>query len=119
MTARDLQIADKQSTPLGIIARLSWMLLGNVVLAFSALFIYQNEGGFFHAADWVFWITVATLVLIRYLDIRFLNGQTAMGECASITHWVRYAALLIACSTAVWVLAHTVNYLFVRGASQG
>jgi hypothetical protein len=86
------------------------MFFGNVVLAFSILFIFENRGGFLHTADWVFWIDVASLMLVRYADIRFLNGCTATGARASVAHWIRYAALLIACSTAVWVLAHIVSY---------
>ena len=112
MSAHDEQTTDKQSTPLGILARLWWMLGGNMLLAFSLIFIFRNEGGFFHPADWVFWITVATLVAIRYLDIRFLNGQTATGEKASMTDWVRYAVLLLVCATVLWAMAHAANYLF-------
>lgn len=94
-------------------ARLWWMLLGNMVLALCLIFIYRNTGGFLHAADPVFWVTVASLVLVRYLDIRFFHGRTATdGAPASITHWVRYTVLLVACSAAVWVLAHAANYLF-------
>jgi hypothetical protein len=113
MSARDVQITDRQSGPLGTLARLSWMLVGNMVLAFSLVFIFRNEGGFFHPADWVFWITVATLVPIRYLDIRFLDGQTATGGSASTANWVKYVVLLIAFSTILWAIAHAANYLFV------
>jgi hypothetical protein len=111
MSAREGQITDRQSTPLGILARLWWMLLGNVVLAFSLIFIFLNEGSFFHPADWVFWITAATLVAARYLDIRFLDGQTATSEKASMTDWARYAVLLPVCSTVLWAIAHGANHL--------
>ena len=112
------QIDDKQSMGRGILARIWWMFLGNVVLAFCILFIVQNQGRFFLAADWVFWIDVATLVLVRYLDIKFLDGATVTGARASISHWIRYAALLIAGSAVVWVLAHVANYVFVARAAQ-
>jgi hypothetical protein len=112
MSARDKHPADGQSAPLGILARLWWMLGGNMLLAFSLIFIFRNEEGFFHPADWVFWITVATLVAIRYLDIRFLNGQTATDEKASMMDWVRYAVLLPVCATVLWATAHAANYLF-------
>jgi len=89
------------------------MFFGNLVLAFSIIFIVQNGGGFFQTADWVFWIALASLVLIRYVDIRFLDGCTGAGEPASLTHWIRYASVLTACSVALWVLAHVAGYLFV------
>ena len=88
------------------------MFFGNLVLAFCIIFIVQNGGGFLQTADWVFWIVLVSLVLIRYVDIRFLDGCTGAGEPASIAHWIRYATWLVACSTAVWVLAHVVGYLF-------
>ncbi len=94
-------------------ARLWWMLLGNGILAFCVIFIFENKSGFLHAADWVFWIAVATLVVVRYLDIRFLHGETAAGGPASLRHWVKYVILLLVSSTAVWALAHAANHLFV------
>jgi hypothetical protein len=107
------QTADRQGTAAGVLARLWWMLLGNAVLALSVVFIFHNTTGFFHAADVVFWCAAASLVLIRYVDIRFLNGLTAIGEPASMRHWVRYTVVLIVCSAAAWILAHAVNQLLV------
>jgi hypothetical protein len=112
MAAPDSQIEGRQSTLPGITARLWWMFIGNLLLAFCIIFIVQKGGGFFHTADWVFWIGLASLVLVRYVDIRVLDGCTGTGEPASIRHWIRYAALLTACSTVLWVLAHVTGYLF-------
>jgi hypothetical protein len=115
MYAPESQLTGRQSTLPGIMARLWWMFPGNIVLAFCAIFIFQNGGTFFQTADWVFWIALASLLLVRYADIRFLDGCTGTGEPASITHWVKYAAGLTACSTAVWVLAHVAGYVWQRG----
>jgi len=119
MHAPDSQVVDKQSTLPGLMARVWWMFPGNLFLVFPMIFIFQSGGGFFQTADWVFWIALASLVLIRYVDIRFLNGCTAAGAYASVTHWIRYAVILTACSTALWVLAHVAGHLFARGAPQG
>ena len=116
MYAHDSQITNKQGAVLGVLARLWWMLGGNVLLAFSLIFIFRNEGSFFHPADWVFWIAMATLVLVRYFDIRFFDGQTATGEQASMTNWTRYAVLLTVCSALLWALAHAANRLVGSGA---
>ncbi len=117
MPAPEGQMGDKQSTPLGMAVRLWWMLLGNVLLAFCAIFIFHNGGVFFQTADWVFWIALVSLVLIRYMDIRFLGGCTGTGGPASMTHWRRYSIILTLCAVAVWVLAHLMGHLFaVRAA---
>jgi hypothetical protein len=54
MAAREEQITDRQGTSLGMAARLWWMLGGNVVAALCLVFLFRNEGSFFHPADWVF-----------------------------------------------------------------
>jgi hypothetical protein len=118
MSGHHSQAVDRQNTATGVLARFAWMLLGNAILAFSAVFIFEKKGGFFHAADVVFWITVAVLVLVRYLDIRFLNGRTAVGELASIRHWIKYAILLPVCAGVAWLLVHGANYLFVAGTAE-
>jgi hypothetical protein len=120
MSARQEQTVNRQGSPLGVLARLWWMLLGNAVLALSFVFIFRYEGDFlFHLADVVLWITVATLVLVRYVDVRFLGGQTATGQSASTADWIRYAVVLIAGSTVLWGIAHATNYLFVERVAQG
>ena len=119
MPERDHQAVDMQSTAAGILARLWWMLFGNAVLAFCLVFILENRGGFFRAADWVFWVTTATLVLVRHLDITLFDGQTAAGAPASTAHWVRYVAWLVPCSTVAWLPAHAANALFVREVTPG
>ncbi len=107
------QILDKQGTALGFLARFWWMFFGNMLFAFSLVFILLNQGGFFHPADWVFWIAVASLLFVRYVDIRFCDGQTATGRRASLADWTRYSALLLACAVILWGIAHSANYLFV------
>ena len=109
-TQRD-QTTDRQGGFLSIVARLFWMAFGNVVLILSGVSILQHKGEMFHTADVVFWITVPVLMVVRYLDIKLWDGQTAMGTPATMAHWRKYVALLLVCSTAVWVLCHAVKYL--------
>jgi hypothetical protein len=114
MSIQNDQTTDKRDGGLGIIARLFWMFFGNFILFISIISIFQHKGGVFHTADVVFWITVVALVFVRYLDIKFCGGLTATGLPASMAHWIKYVAILLICSTAVWVLAHAVNYLVVN-----
>ena len=119
MATQNDQITDKQGTALGFLARFWWMFFGNMFLAFSLIFLLFNKGDFFHPADWVFWITVATLVFMRYVDIRFCDGQTATGKRASLTDWTWYTALLLAVAVVLWGMAHGVNHLFVSRGVPG
>jgi hypothetical protein len=108
------QTNDRQGGILGITLRLFWMFFGNAVLFISSIFIFEHESATLHIVDAVFWITVAALILVRYLDIKFLGGLTATGIPATIANWRKYVALLLICSTAVWVISHAVNYLVVN-----
>jgi hypothetical protein len=56
-----------------------------LLLLLRIVFIVQNRRGFFHKADGIFGITVVSLMLARYLDIRFCKGLTATGAPASMT----------------------------------
>lgn len=114
MPIQNDQTADKQSTGLSILMRLFWMFFGNMVLFISVILIFQHEGGWFHTADVVFWITAAALVFVRYLDIKLCNGLTVMGRPASTAHWIKYVAILLISSAAVWGISHAVNYLIVN-----
>ncbi len=105
---------DKQGGILGILARFFWMFLGNFILFISIICIFEYKSRLFHTMDAVFWITVAALVIVRYLDINLLDGLTATGLPASMTHWIKYVILLLVCSTAVWVLSHIVSYMVVK-----
>jgi hypothetical protein len=108
------QPAEKYDNPLGLLARLYWMLVGNATLFISTIFILQHKGGMLHTADVVFWVTVAALVLTRYLDIKFLGGLTVTDKPASTANWRKYTIFLLIGSTAVWVLSHAINYLFIN-----
>ena len=96
----------KQDSIAGLLARMFWMPIGSMVLAISMISIFLHKGRMFHAADWVFWITIAALILVRYLDIKFWGGLTAAAQPASMNHWRRYAIVLAVISAAIWSAAH-------------
>lgn len=116
MAGRDPQIIDDQGTAAGVMVRLWWMLIGNFILVVCIVLIVQNRRGFFHTADPVFGITVLSLVLARYVDIKFCKGLTATGAPASMVTWVKYAVLLVIGSAVVWALAHGAGYLLSKSA---
>jgi hypothetical protein len=97
---------NKQDSIAGVLARIFWMPIGSMVLAISMVGILLHKGSMFHAADWVFWITIAALILVRYLDIKFWGGQTAAGEPASIKHWRKYTIVLVIISAVIWSAVH-------------
>jgi hypothetical protein len=107
-----VDIPPKQADPsapfVGALARLYWMLVGNAVLSFVALAIAQQRHEGAWTTDAIFWTAVASLVIVRYLDIALLGGATAAGEPASMRDWYRYAGRLLVLTLAVWIVAHAV-----------
>ena len=90
---------------LAAIARVFWLLVGNAILFFLA--VYIGETGTMSALDIAFWAVVAALGVVRYVDITRLNGLTTDGEPASLRHWRRYVVALVLGSAALWGSAHT------------
>jgi hypothetical protein len=106
MSAPTNQPIDKQSGILAILARLFWMIFGNFVLMICAAHIFMGESSSTRTSDLIFWCAVAAMIIVRFLDIKFLNGQTTTGGPASIKHWHRYAIVLVVISAVIWAAAH-------------
>ena len=90
----------------GCLVRLGWMMFGNAALAICIGTIASCKGVSLSAVDAAFWLIVPILVWLRYIDITRMNGQTAAGQPATMSHWRRYAVLLPALSLIAWVAAH-------------
>jgi hypothetical protein len=103
---------DKQTGILAIIARLFWMVFGNFILVISAISILAGKGTTSYVSDVVFWCDVVALVIVRFLDIKFLDGLTTTGKPATLAHWRKYAIMLIICSGLIWAAAHAAVSLF-------
>jgi hypothetical protein len=100
-----------QESGLGTFARIFWILIGNAVLLFMALAIFQRHAPFFSfaAIDLAYWITVLLLVVIRYCDIKYLGGLTTKDEPATIVHWRKYVMFLLLIAAGLWLLVHAAS----------
>jgi hypothetical protein len=92
---------------LQVLIRIFWMLIGNIVLAALAISMYHAKG-FPSGKDVAFGVTLLLLLVIRYLDIRYLNGRTASDEPASPTTYRNYAIGLLVISLVAWAAVHLV-----------
>jgi hypothetical protein len=103
--------ATESSGVLGLALRLFWMIIGNVVLAFSGLCILQERENLFSVADISYGVVIPLLVASRYVDIAKFRGDTAYGEPATMAHWRRYALGTLVTSVVAWLLLHGIAYL--------
>ena len=92
----------------GCLARLFWMAGGLIALIFLSYSIVQHHS--FSIRDLGFWLLIIFLVMTRYLDIRYLHGQTAEGEPATMEHWRRYTLGLISGSLGLWLILHGLGH---------
>lgn len=94
----------------GCLVRLFWMGVGNLILVLAAVGISQHHAGFtLTEMDLLLWSTALGLLVVRYVDIRYLAGETADNRPATMADWRRYAAALLGVSLALWVGAHLVS----------
>ena len=99
-------------SPTGCFLRIYSLLIGHVILLFCALAIFHNPSGFLGAADAWFWVLVGTLVVARYVDIRYFKGMTAEGKPASIADWRQYEVFLLVVSLVLWLSANALGHLW-------
>jgi hypothetical protein len=83
--------------------RFTWMVLGNLALLFCAAFVAKGTAPI--AMDIVFFAVAIALIVIRYVDIAKLNGETSDSKPATLAHWRRYSILVVIISTGLWALA--------------
>jgi len=108
MPVEDELTSSSQGRPGGCLARLFWMLIGNLCLLLCAKVISDGAAYALGPADLVFWAIIVLLMAVRYLDIRRFGGLTAWGQPASLGHWRRYAALLLIFALLLWFSARGV-----------
>ncbi|HPD15559.1 MAG TPA: hypothetical protein PLE19_11440 [Planctomycetota bacterium] len=106
MAKPKLENSPPETNPTGCLLRLCWMLVGNGVMLFAAIFITQHPWKSLSTADLVYAAGVAFLLGARFLDITRFQGTTTTGQPATLAHWRRYALLVLAVSACGWLAAH-------------
>ena len=102
------------SSGLGLLCRLFWFFIGNIILLILAIKI-AFPGTKSIAFDIFYWITTFCLILTRYFDIRFFKGQTAYSEPATMVHWKRYSIFIVLISVGLFVISRAIGHYFGKG----
>jgi hypothetical protein len=104
------QLTENSNQVSGCFVRLLWMAVGNLILVLAAVGIAQNKAGFrLTVMDAIFIVTALCLPLVRYVDIRYLNGKTSNSQPATMTDWFRYTVTVLGVSVVLWLGAHVVS----------
>ena len=89
----------------GLLTRLTWLVIGNAALLGCAAVIARDDLAPLSLLSAIFWVIVAGLIGIRYVDITRYAGLTSKGEPATLKDWKLYSVGLAMVAAAVWTLA--------------
>ena len=101
-------------TPLSaVLPRLYWMVFGNIILLLTAVTTVLGSFQNLLVASFVFWANAICMVIIRYLDIRYFQGETSDGQMATMAQWKKYSISLLIASAFTWALTLMLRVLFM------
>lgn len=94
-----------------LLCRLYWFAIGNVIVVLLAMKIVTHKIQIPFLFDFFYWLAAISLIVTRFIDIRYLNGQTVESEPATMTHWKKYAVGVFLISLCIWIIAHVIRRL--------
>ncbi len=67
------------------------------------------------AADFAYFVVLASLIFARWLEFRGGDPRTATGEPAAMIHFRRYAWIVLGIGLGLWIVANLIgNHLRVQ-----
>ena len=98
------QDATKKDSFLGLIVRIIWMGIGFIpFVLFFRLIMKANER--VTKWDFFYWGLYILLVVLKYVDYKYLNGETAEGERATIINVRDYAIRVFIFIVVFYIIA--------------
>ena len=106
------------SSGAGCLTRVYWMFLGNVALAISFGLLIDRHPKFPSILDAACLLFLASLVYVRYIDIRYCKGETGYGQTATMDIWRKYALFSSLGSLVAWLAIRLLVPLFVNSPGE-
>lgn len=95
-----------QSAPTLALGRMVWMALGPGLLAVTTMHIYLKGTGWHTPADYVFFATLAMMILGRWLEVLGGVPLTSVSEPATRKDFYQYVAWVLGAGIAIWIIAN-------------
>ena len=103
----------------GCLTRLYWMFAGNAALAISFGMLIDRHPKFPSLFDAACLLFLASLVYVRYIDIRHFKGENGANTApATMDDWKKYALFLTLGSVGVWLAVRLLVPLFVNNPGE-
>ena len=97
---------DYSSPGFAQMGRLLWIALGPGILAITAMYIFVEGTGWHTSADYVFFVTLAAMILGRWLEVLGGHPLTGVGEPATPKDFYRYVVVVLGTGVTLWILVN-------------
>ena len=99
----------------GCLTRLYWMFAGNAALAISFGLLIDRHPKFPSLLDAACLVILASLVAVRFIDIRHYDGENGANSApATMDDWRKYSLFLVVGSVGAWLAIRLLVPLFVK-----
>jgi hypothetical protein len=95
-----------KSSVLNLLVRLYWFLFGYFFTLYSIKEIFYLKAQFFSFGDFLYWLSFILLIGMRFIDVKFLHGDTADGNPATIKDFFQYLGIMTAVFLMLWLGLH-------------
>lgn len=95
----------------GCVVWLGWMAVGNLVLLPLLIFIMREGRWTLGGKDLAFWLVVAAVLALRYIDLTRFGGRQVDGSPATPGLFKVYTLRFVGTWLVLWALAHSVQWL--------
>lgn len=107
------------SSGAGCLTRLYWMFAGNAALAISFGLLIDRHPKFPSLLDAACLLFLASLVAVRFIDIRCYDGENGANSApATMADWRKYSLFLSLGSIAAWLAIRLLVPLFVNSPGE-
>ncbi|MDD5772387.1 MAG: hypothetical protein PHX78_02860 [bacterium] len=106
------------STGIGMLIRFYWMAFGNFINMLLIINITFKKQSPIMLLSILYFINTIGLIILRYIDIKYLNGLTSEYEHATMDHWKIYSIKVIVFYLVLWIVAYLMkDYTFLYAKS--
>lgn len=112
MTVQNQQLPQNTEEGTGCLPalpRLLWMFGGPITLIFCLLYMVLGRATL--AVDSIYVLSVCSMVVVRYLDIKLYKGEKFNGQPATLNHWRRYSLALLLGAAVLFAAAKAFSRL--------
>jgi hypothetical protein len=96
---------------LSMLVRISWLGFAYIPLLYFASVIIAPRDGFASLADLGYWVTVGSVMVLRFLDFRYFHRLNADNSPSTPRDVKRFTIVLCLVCAAIWGLLHLVSFV--------